>query len=342
LAPTNALLLYDPQRGTNEFFLLEYRTTHYGKYERDLCGQGLVLWHVLQANLAPRVYADVVYPQAEPGWRRCQLCQALVRGEGQCGTCPSTNAVNGLHSLHVDNHGLVTNNPAAPGQSAWRQCAKCLSLFYGPHQDQSDCPAGGRHEASNSPNYTLIYDNPEAVGHWHWRRCQKCEGLYFGSNENTSVCPVSGCHESIGGEYTLPALWAQVTVMNEGPSSLPGSETNFWTGGANPWTGGTTTPYLRWYDGTPTGVRIAVRPFNEGAQSITIEILSEYDTWVDFNYTGTEDGTFGQPWNTFAEGVAAAGHGGTIHVKTGRSAETARVTKHLFIQAYNGPVTIGR
>jgi M6 family metalloprotease-like protein len=342
LAPANALLLHDPQRGAGEFFLLEYRSPSFGKYERDVSVEGLAIWHVLQANLAPKLYAQIAYPQAEPGWRRCTLCQALVRGEDQCGACPSTNAVSGMHSLHPDNHGLVTNNLAAPGQSGWRQCAKCLGLFYGSQQSQSDCPAGGRHEASNSPNYTLIYDNPEAVGHMYWRRCQKCEALYFGSEENASICPAGGSHASAGGDYTLPCLWAQVTVMNEGPSYLPGSETNFWTGGTNLWTGGATTPYLRWYDGTPTGVKIAVRPFSEGAQSITLEILSEYDTWVDFNYTGTEDGTFPQPWNTFAEGVANVGFTGTVKIKAGVSSETPRVTKPLSVRAYGGPVTIGQ
>jgi len=64
--------------------------------------------------------------------------------------------------------------------------------------------------------------------------------------------------------------------------------------------------------------------------------------WVDFNYSGTESGTFDQPYNTLAEGVAAANSGDTICMKPGSSPETITITKAVTLRACGGPVTIGQ
>jgi M6 family metalloprotease-like protein len=47
--PTAPIILYDPSRGTGEFFILEYRTanrTAGGGYDFQVAAQGLFLWHV--------------------------------------------------------------------------------------------------------------------------------------------------------------------------------------------------------------------------------------------------------------------------------------------------------
>jgi hypothetical protein len=86
-----------------------------------------------------------------------------------------------------------------------------------------------------------------------------------------------------------------------------------------------------------------VRPFSPGDGSITVEVLSAEDTWVDFNYTGSpQTGTFSNPFNTIAAGIAAASYGGTLHLKTGTSSEMPTITKPLKIVGYNGPATIGQ
>ena len=69
--------------------------------------------------------------------------------------------------------------------------------------------------------------------------------------------------------------------------------------------------------------------------------LSAEDTWVDFNFTGTPQGTFSNPYSTMAAGIAAASYGGILHVKTGTSSETPTITKPLTIVGYNGPANIG-
>lgn len=112
------------------------------------------------------------------------------------------------------------------------------------------------------------------------------------------------------------------------------------------WTGNTTTPFLRWSDGTnitSTATRLWVRNFNPGDGSLTFEWLTASDTWVDFHYHGTESGSFAQPFNTLAEAVNAASRGGTVKFKqAGASAEILSISKPLYLQTLGGPVTIGR
>jgi len=108
------------------------------------------------------------------------------------------------------------------------------------------------------------------------------------------------------------------------------------------WGSNSTTPNLTWIDGTQTLTTIHVHPFNPGDNSITVEWLSAEDTWVDFNFTGSNpSGTFNNPYKTMAAGIAAASYGGTLHLKTGASSETPTITKRINIVGYNGPATIG-
>jgi len=65
-------------------------------------------------------------------------------------------------------------------------------------------------------------------------------------------------------------------------------------------------------------------------------------SWVDFNYVGTENGTFDQPYNTLAEAIAAANPGDTICIKPGSSPETITITKAVTLRACGGPVTVGK
>jgi hypothetical protein len=63
--------------------------------------------------------------------------------------------------------------------------------------------------------------------------------------------------------------------------------------------------------------------------------------WVDFAYTGYEVGTEAQPFDTLAEGVAAAQEGGKVFVKAGSSSETIDINKEVEIVAVGGEFRIG-
>ena len=109
-----------------------------------------------------------------------------------------------------------------------------------------------------------------------------------------------------------------------------------------PWAGNQTTPSLRWFDGTPMPARIRVLPFPAGATSITVEVLADYETWVDFTYGGPETGAFATPYNTLSEGVDLASWGGSVLLKPGSTSERRTIAKPLTLRAPFGPVTIGQ
>lgn len=109
------------------------------------------------------------------------------------------------------------------------------------------------------------------------------------------------------------------------------------------WHSGATTPPLKWNDGTFTATTLHVRPFSAGAASITVEVRTARDTWVDFAFVPppAENGTFGAPYNTLAEGVSFAPWWGAVFFKPGVTSERGRLDKPLSLQAPLGPVTLG-
>jgi hypothetical protein len=123
--------------------------------------------------------------------------------------------------------------------------------------------------------------------------------------------------------------------MNAGSPSLS-------RGRGDAWGSGSITPLLRYYDGVEARTRLAVRPFAEGADEITVEVQPNYDAWVDFSYIGIEEGSYDRPFNTFAEGVTEVYAGGVLHIKTGSSSETQRVSKPMRIESSGGMAHIGQ
>ena len=121
---------------------------------------------------------------------------------------------------------------------------------------------------------------------------------------------------------------------------------DFIRGGGTLWPGGSITPYLRRLDGSETRTRLYVHPFAVGAESIVVEWWNEQEYWVDYNYPGglffPEFGAFDFPYNTLGEAASVAPFGGIVSIKSGTGNESINITKRLRLQAYGGPVTIGR
>jgi hypothetical protein len=95
------------------------------------------------------------------------------------------------------------------------------------------------------------------------------------------------------------------------------------------------------YDGTPHCEEICA---GFGAHSMDCPVpldVSCHATWVDFAYSGPEDGSFARPYNTVAEGVSHTATGSVLMIKAGTSAETLTITKAMTIRAFGGPVAIG-
>ena len=65
-------------------------------------------------------------------------------------------------------------------------------------------------------------------------------------------------------------------------------------------------------------------------------------TWVDYNYSGHQDGSYDSPYNTFAQAVTAVAPGRNIWFRTaGSKVETMTITKPMSVSAIGGPATIG-
>jgi M6 family metalloprotease-like protein len=61
IRPDGQVILYDPARGTGEYFILEYRTSESPNgpgYDRNVAGNGLVIWHVQHDGNYNPLYLD--------------------------------------------------------------------------------------------------------------------------------------------------------------------------------------------------------------------------------------------------------------------------------------------
>ncbi|HEY9173908.1 MAG TPA: hypothetical protein VI136_16635 [Verrucomicrobiae bacterium] len=332
------VILYDPadsNRNTKEFFILEYRTATTASagrgYDWDVSQNGLVIWHVRQnSNKDPVEYTRTYYPNSETIWRQCKHCQGLFFADGTGRPCPSTNTVHQAEDSHIC---LPYDDPSVEGIPGWRWCRKCSQLFYLPNLGSSVCAAGGQHNPGTGDYRLRLDSDPESLGTRGWWHCGKCQCLV----RNPGVCPDGGTHVMAAGTSPYTLFWwdGLVAIMNAGSPDLARGR-----GGA--WGSGSVTPLLRYYDGVEARTRLMVRPFQAGADEITVEVQPNFDTWVDFAYGGTEDGSFDRPFNTFADGVTEVYPGGVLHIKAGTSPETRHVNKAMKIESYGGPAKIGR
>lgn len=342
--PDAPVILYNPTRGPDEFFMLEYRTRNSPNgsgFDRSVADNGMALWRCRMNSsrtepvTTPRV--GTAPAPAQTLWRWCNKCEGLhyiANGDSpRLGACTAT----GMHDPGGSgSYTVIQNNPAPSRQSNWRWCRKCESLFFG--GTPGFCPAGGAHDGSQSSDYSLTMDVPTEPGQHNWRWCRKCGALFYGPNQGSSNCAADrNAHDgSQSSDYTM-------YYEGENYVAFTLASPDFTRGGSALWGSGVTTPYLSWIDGGILPTRLEVRRFNPGDGWITVEWLTERNVWVDFAYTGLfEVGLFDFPYNTLVEGVAAAPHGGSVTMKTGSTSETGTISKRLFLNSYGGWVTLGR
>jgi hypothetical protein len=101
------------------------------------------------------------------------------------------------------------------------------------------------------------------------------------------------------------------------------------------------------YDGHRKQVVLlgGLRRASPGGQLIDLNdtwLFGPQSTWVDYAYSGTENGTFERPFNTVSEGVNAALVGGLVRIKSGHGLETLTITKRVTLEAPLGWATIGQ
>jgi hypothetical protein len=75
---------------------------------------------------------------------------------------------------------------------------------------------------------------------------------------------------------------------------------------------------------------------------LVLSLSPPNNVWVDFNYSGTQSGTYVNPYSTIAKGISAVASGGDIWIRSpGTSDETPTINKPLTIKAYAGAASIG-
>ncbi|HEV7241082.1 MAG TPA: hypothetical protein VGQ36_17735 [Thermoanaerobaculia bacterium] len=128
-------------------------------------------------------------------WRRCGKCGGFwFSGAAGQGTCPA--AIGGGHlQADTNNYSLVVDATIAPGQSGWRRCSKCLSLWFG-GSAQGTCAAGGSHSAA-AGSYTVAFTSQFPFGEANWRCCAKCQSLFFAGGA-VNQCAAGGGHNPDG------------------------------------------------------------------------------------------------------------------------------------------------
>ena len=55
----DSFILYDPDRGTDDYFIVENRRAVTGTYDEDVADQGLVIWRIDETNTATRTTISV-------------------------------------------------------------------------------------------------------------------------------------------------------------------------------------------------------------------------------------------------------------------------------------------
>lgn len=278
------VILYDPTRGTDEFFMLEYRTKNSNGtsgHDQHVPGSGLAVWHVshrLESSVDYRVerqYWEVAAPEAENDWFECKWCRNVVR-KSAFRTLPCSHPDHATHEpQNVDKYSnplygyhIVVNNPEYPGSRGWSACHKCGALFHLEDEGSSSCPAGGQHSPESSGDqYTIGISADSLMGHHAWHQCTKCQSLYFNTSrkgEEPGLCAVDGlAHDKGPTVYSLLANWTQPTVLTLGAPDLR-------VAGNSLWGSGSVTPQIKWYDGQNSSLSISVRPFAVGDRSIDV------------------------------------------------------------------------
>ncbi len=105
------------------------------------------------------------------------------------------------HFVGDGGHYIISFVAQNRGQSLWRFCERCRTLFFSGFPSQGVCPAGGAHAGAKT-TYFMPHERALAIGgQENWRFCDKCFALVYGGFSNHGRCPVGGEHNPTGMNY---------------------------------------------------------------------------------------------------------------------------------------------
>ncbi len=100
------------------------------------------------------------------------------------------------------------------------------------------------------------------------------------------------------------------------------------------------------HDGAATGVHIGSpgEAYNAATINSSRVLAAGFRTtryWVDFSWSGEEDGLFDTPYSRLIEGIAEVPEGGMVVVKSGSTDQGLTLAKRVKINSWNGSTIIG-
>ncbi len=146
-------------------------------------------------------------PGRVDGWRSCRKCQALFWNGNPAfrGVCQREGA-HEIDPQDTADYSLAQGtSDDAQDQANWRQCGKCLDLFFEEGTPAGLCPTGGVHNPvgvnQTAPHASIAEDAKRQA---HWRYCGKCAGLFFAGSDDRGACPRDHLpHQALGFDFVL-------------------------------------------------------------------------------------------------------------------------------------------
>lgn len=90
------------------------------------------------------------------------------------------------------------------GQTSWRFCEKCHSLFFLDASQRGVCPRGGSHQEAGE-RFVIPFEPSPVSGQPGWRFCPKCSGMFWDRDQRfKGTCPAGGSHDAVGLTFVLP------------------------------------------------------------------------------------------------------------------------------------------
>lgn len=104
-------------------------------------------------------------------------------------------AFRSLHFKEAGRDHIATFKAINRGQSGWRYCFRCRSMFFNGFRLKGVCPAGGSHVAAGFV-FFLPHEHPGLLGGQpEWRFCDKCYSLFWAGDQfNQGRCHDGGGH----------------------------------------------------------------------------------------------------------------------------------------------------
>jgi hypothetical protein len=151
--------------------------------------------HVVAIGLTPKPFAIDIYDPNVP-----ENDKQIIWRDGHYVNTGSSKEWRGFF---VDDGYSERTPRILEGESDWRLCYGCRSLFRANGAYKGMCACGGAHVDHFSANYTLVTTGGH--GQKGWRRCSNCTCLFYAGDPSTpGWCADGTMHNGRSGkEYTL-------------------------------------------------------------------------------------------------------------------------------------------